>query len=279
VEHFLDVIIADNELSIRLAFFVGLFVILAILETYFPRRRLKVSRLQRWSNNLGLSVLNSVLMKLIFPVAGTGLAVIAIEEQFGLLNQLDIPAVVAVLIYIVAFDLTIYFQHRFFHFLGPLWRLHRMHHTDLDYDLTTGNRFHPLSIVFSLLIKLVLVILMGPPIIAVLVSEILLNLTSMFNHSNVNVPPSVDRVLRWFVVTPDMHRVHHSQDQLEYNKNFGFNFPWWDRLFGTYQEQPAMGHESMLIGIQGFTSESSVWLHRMLAQPFTGPDERGSESQ
>ena len=269
----MDVIIADNELSIRLGFFVSLFVVLAIAEVLLPRRSLKISRLQRWSNNLGLSFMNSILMKLILPIAGTGLAVIVAEKQFGLLNAFELPIIVAITLYLVVFDLAIYFQHRFFHFLGPLWRLHRMHHTDLDYDLTTGNRFHPLSIILSLIIKLVLIVVMGPPAIAVLVSEILLNLTSMFNHSNVNIPSRIDRMLRLFVVTPDMHRIHHSQDSMEYNKNFGFNFPWWDRLFGTYKEEPALGHDAMIIGIHGFNEKSSVWLHRMLVQPFKEPDE------
>jgi sterol desaturase/sphingolipid hydroxylase (fatty acid hydroxylase superfamily) len=217
-----------------------------------------------------------MLMKLIFPIAGTGLAVIVAEKQFGLLNALELPIFVAIVLYLVVFDMAIYFQHRFFHFLGPLWRLHRVHHTDLDYDLTTGNRFHPLSIIISLVIKLVLVIFMGPPVVAVLVSEILLNLTSMFNHSNVNIPSRADRILRWLVVTPDMHRIHHSQDSKEYNKNFGFNFPWWDRIFNTYQGQPAMEHEAMLIGIKGFNEGSSVWLHRMLAQPLREPVEEAS---
>jgi len=273
----LDFIIADNELSIRLAFFTSLFVILAIAETRFPRRSLKIPRLQRWTNNLGLSFLNSVLVKLIFPFAGTGLAVMMAEKQLGLLNLFQLPMIAATLIYLVVFDLAIYFQHRLFHFIGPLWRLHRMHHTDLDYDLTTGNRFHPMSIVLSLIIKLILVVVMGPPVASVLVAEILLNLTSMFNHSNVNIPARIDRILRWFVVTPDMHRIHHSQNSVEHNRNFGFNFPWWDRLFGTYQEQPAIVHESMAIGIEGFNESSSIWLHKLLVQPFTEPDEQQGE--
>ena len=273
----MDVIIADNELSIRLSFFVSLFVVLALAELCFPRRALKLPRLLRWSNNLSLSFLNSMLMMLIFPIAGTGLAIIVAERQLGLLNLIELPMMAAIAVYLVIFDLAIYFQHRLFHFISPLWRLHRMHHTDLDYDLTTGNRFHPLSIILSLIIKLVLVAIMGPPIVAVLISEILLNLTSMFNHSNVKIPSRIDRVLRWVIVTPDMHRIHHSQDSVEHNKNFGFNFPWWDRLFGTYQEQPAIPHVSMMIGLEGFNEKSSVSLHRMLIQPFSGPGEQRGE--
>ena len=267
----MDVVIADNEIVIRLTCFFSLFVLLALAEVKFPRRVLKVSKLLRWSNNLSMSVFNSILMKVIFPMAGTGLAIIALREQWGLLNNLPIPYWVSVFVYIIFFDFAIYFQHRLFHWLGPLWRLHRMHHTDIDYDLTTGSRFHPVSIIISMMIKLTLVLVMGPPVIAVLISEILLNLTSIFNHSKITIPSRIEATLRLFVVTPDMHRVHHSQDDGEHNMNFGFNFPWWDRLFGTYQAQPAIEHTSMNIGIDGFDEKSSSLFHRMLWQPLTNP--------
>ncbi len=269
----MDVVIADNEIVIRLACFFSLFTMLALAEIKFPRRELKVSKLLRWSNNLSLSVFNSILMKMIFPMAGTGLAILAVQETWGVLNNLQLPYWISVFAYIIFFDFAIYFQHRLFHFLDPLWRLHRMHHTDLDYDLTTGARFHPVSIVISMMIKLTLVIAMGPPVVAVLISEILLNLSSMFNHSNIYIPPRVEPVLRLFVVTPDMHRVHHSQDDGEHNMNFGFNFPWWDRLFGTYQAQPDIAHATMDIGIYGFDEKSSSLFHRMLWQPLTNPVE------
>lgn len=264
----MDVVIVDNEVVIRLGCFISLFIILAIAEIKFPRRKLTVSKLQRWGNNLSLSFFNSILMKAIFPIAGTGLAILAAERQWGLLNNLQLSSWLGIVIYVAVFDFAIYWQHRLFHFFRPLWRLHRMHHTDLDYDLTTGNRFHPLSIILSLLIKLALVAVMGPLVLAVLISEILLNLTSMFNHSNIHIPRRADRILRLLLVTPDMHSIHHSQDVLEHNRNFGFNFPWWDRLFGTYLDQPALSQESILIGISGFDERSSVWFHKMLLQPF-----------
>lgn len=268
----MDVVIVDNEIVIRLGCFMSLFIILAIAEIKFPRRALTVSKLQRWGNNLSLSFLNSVLVKLVFPVAGTGLAVVAADRHWGLLNNLQLSFWLSTVIYVLIFDFAIYWQHRLFHFFNPLWRLHRMHHTDLDYDLTTGNRFHPLSIILSLSIKLLLVVVMGPMVFAVLLSEILLNLTSMFNHSNIQIPARIDRILRLFLVTPDMHRIHHSQVKLEHNKNFGFNFPWWDRLFGTYIDQPALSQESIMIGISGFGKRSSIWLPRMLQQPFIDGD-------
>jgi sterol desaturase/sphingolipid hydroxylase (fatty acid hydroxylase superfamily) len=270
----MDVVIVDNEIAIRLGFFTSLFITLAIAEIKFPRRKLTVSKLQRWGNNLSLSFFNSMLMKVIFPIMGTGLAILVAEEQWGLLNNLQLASWLDIIIYIAVFDFAIYWQHRLFHFVRPLWRLHRMHHTDLDYDLTTGNRFHPLSIALSLLIKLALVVTMGPPVLAVLIAEILLNLTSMFNHSNIHIPARVDRILRLFLVTPDMHSIHHSQDSLEHNKNFGFNFPWWDRLFGTYLDRPALAQESILIGINGFDERSSIWFHKMLLQPFIEANEQ-----
>ncbi len=269
----MDVIIVDNELIIRLGFFLVLFFVLALAEIWFPRRQPRISKLVRWGNNLGMSFFNSMLMKYLFPVTGSALAVLLAEKEWGLLNRTGWPLWVEVGLYVLVFDMAIYFQHRFFHWLGPLWKLHRMHHTDIDYDLTTGNRFHPGSIIVSLLIKLSLVVVMGPAVVAVLISEILLNLTSMFNHSNIRLPSSVDRVLRWVIVTPDMHRIHHSRDETELNRNFGFNFPWWDRLFGTYLVTPRLSQEEMPIGIHGFEADTSVWFHKMLMQPFLRADE------
>lgn len=268
----MDVVIVNNEVLIRLGCFLSLFVILAITEVLFPRRKRLISRWLRWGNNLFLSFFNSMLMKLIFPIAGSGLALLAAEKHWGLLNSLELPSWLSITFYVLLFDFVIYWQHRLFHFFNPLWRLHRMHHTDLDFDLTTGNRFHPLSIVISLFFKLTLVVVLGPVVVAVLISEIVLNLTSMFNHSNIHIPARIDRILRLFLVTPDMHRIHHSQDPLEHNRNFGFNFPWWDRLFATYKDQPAMSQESIRIGISGFDERSSVRFHKLLLQPFIDRD-------
>jgi sterol desaturase/sphingolipid hydroxylase (fatty acid hydroxylase superfamily) len=171
----------------------------------------------------------------------------------------------------VALDLAIYLQHVMFHAIPALWRLHRMHHADLEFDVSTGLRFHPLEILLSMGIKLAVVAALGPPAVAVLVFEVLLNVTSMFNHSNIALPPRVDRILRLIVVTPDMHRVHHSIHPDETNSNFGFNLPWWDRLLGTYRPQPRDGHESMTIGVEQFRTRGDLRLDRMLIQPFRGP--------
>ncbi|MDN3721932.1 sterol desaturase family protein [Roseibium salinum] len=170
----------------------------------------------------------------------------------------------------LALDLAIYLQHVMFHAVPALWRLHRMHHADLEFDVTTGLRFHPVEILLSMGIKLGVVMALGPPAVAVLVFEVLLNGTSMFNHSNVRIPAAIDRVLRLFVVTPDMHRVHHSIHPNETNSNFGFNLPWWDRLLGTYRPQPREGHETMTIGIEEFRTRRDLWLDRMLVQPLVG---------
>jgi sterol desaturase/sphingolipid hydroxylase (fatty acid hydroxylase superfamily) len=167
-------------------------------------------------------------------------------------------------------DLAIYLQHVLFHAVPVLWRLHRMHHADLDLDVTTGTRFHPLEMLLSMLIKLAVIAALGPPAVAVLIFEVLLNATSMFNHGNVRIPPGIDQALRWLVVTPDMHRVHHSVIPTETNSNFGFNLPWWDRLCGTYRAQPAAGHEGMTIGIEQFRTVRELWLDRMLLRPFWG---------
>ncbi len=267
----MDVIIVDHATAIRLGCFLGLFFLLAILEVKFPRRQRLFSRWLRWGNNLSLSLFNSVLVKMMFPVTGTALAVLAMDNGWGLLNYIPLPFWLSLVIYVVVFDFTIYWQHRLFHQFDFLWRLHRMHHTDLDYDLTTGNRFHPLSIILSLIFKMLLVLLMGPSVIAVLLSEILLNLTSMFNHSNIHIPGPVDRLVRLFLVTPDMHSIHHSQDETEHGTNFGFNFPWWDRLFGSYKAYPSLPQADLNIGLPGFDAHNAIWIHKLLLQPLENP--------
>jgi sterol desaturase/sphingolipid hydroxylase (fatty acid hydroxylase superfamily) len=188
-----------------------------------------------------------------------------------MLNNLPVPAWMAVVASVLLLDVAIYLQHVMFHAVPALWRVHRMHHADLDFDVTTGARFHPIEIVLSMLIKFAAVVALGVPALGVLIFEVLLNATSMFNHGNARIPARLDRYLRWFVVTPDMHRVHHSTVVGETNSNFGFNLPWWDRLLGTYREQPAAGHEGMTIGIEQFREARELWLDRMLLQPFCGP--------
>jgi sterol desaturase/sphingolipid hydroxylase (fatty acid hydroxylase superfamily) len=191
-----------------------------------------------------------------------------------LFPALDLPRWASVLLAVMALDLANYLQHVLFHAVPALWRLHRVHHADLEVDVTTGTRFHPIEIHLSVELKLGVVAALGVPAVAVLAFELLLNATSMFNHGNLRVPTRIDRVLRWAVVTPDMHRVHHSIAAREANSNFGFNLPWWDRLFGTYRVQPAVGHETMTIGIERFREPTGQRLDRMLTQPFREDDTR-----
>jgi sterol desaturase/sphingolipid hydroxylase (fatty acid hydroxylase superfamily) len=259
------------EPVIRLAFFFSILVIVAVGEALVPRRQRSLTRLTRWPGNLGIVALNTLMLRIIFPTTAIGLALLGEERGWGLLNALTIPEWVAVLVAIVVLDLAIYLQHVLFHAVPALWRLHRMHHTDLDFDVTTGVRFHPIEIMLSMGIKLIVVAALGAPPLAVLVFEVLLNATSLFNHGNIRIPQLLDRVLRWVVVTPDMHRVHHSWHPDETNSNFGFNLPWWDRLLGTYKDQPRDGHEEMTIGINLFREPAWERIDRMLIQPFIGP--------
>lgn len=257
----------QSESLLRLGVFFSLFCILAILEKFYPRRQALFPTLRRWRTNISISVLNTALARLLIPIAGVGAALVAQDRNMGLFNQIAAPGWAEMVLFLLAFDLTIYLQHRLFHRVPFLWRLHRMHHTDPDYDVTTGNRFHPLSILISGLIKTSLIALAGPTPGSVVVAEILLNATSMFNHSNLKLPVFFDRVLRLLIVTPDMHRLHHSEDPVEHNRNFGFNFPWWDRLLGTYMAQPKAGHEAMRIGIAGFQNTDSIQFWKVLGQP------------
>lgn len=263
--------ILQNELTIRLSFFFGTFAVMAVWEIVAPRRALTVSKMVRWANNLGLVFLNSALLRWLFPAAAVGVAAFAVEHQWGILNYYSLPYWLAVVLSVIALDFIIYLQHVMVHSVPALWRLHRVHHADLDYDVTTGARFHPIEIILSMLIKFATIVVLGPPVVAVVIFEVLLNATAMFNHSNVRLPLRLDKVLRWFVVTPDMHRVHHSVEDDEANSNFGFNLPWWDRLFGTYRNQPRAGHIDMVIGIHKYRDPKQVsQLPGMLMLPFVG---------
>jgi sterol desaturase/sphingolipid hydroxylase (fatty acid hydroxylase superfamily) len=264
-----DIVLA-HEPSIRLGFFFGVLLLMALAEAHWPRRERSLSRWRRWPSNLGIVVINTVLLRLLTPMAAVGLALIAAENGWGLFNVVSAPLWFAIPLSILLFDLAIYLQHVMFHAVPALWRLHRMHHADLDFDVTTGARFHPIEILLSMAIKLALVLALGPPAVAVLIFEVLLNATSMFNHTNLSIPLGLDRVLRWIVVTPDMHRVHHSWLPEETNSNFGFNLPWWDRLLGTYRDQPKEGHAGMTIGLDRFREPGDLRLDRMLVQPFRG---------
>lgn len=258
-----------HESLFRLMIFIVVLASVAIWEIISPRRKLKISKPYRWINNLGLVLLNTILLRLIFPVAETGVAWWAIQHDFGIINYWHLSGWWVIGLSTIILDFAIYLQHVLFHKLPWLWKLHQVHHADLDYDVTTGARFHPLEIILSMLIKFAVVITLGIPVVAIIIFEILLNATAMFNHGNIRLPYSVDKLLRLMLVTPDMHRVHHSIVNKELNSNFGFNIPWWDRLCGTYQAQPQAGHKNMIIGLNYLRDERVTQnLAKMLCLPF-----------
>src|SRR5215213_2573993 len=258
----------NTELLIRVGAALCIFFALALWEVLAPRRAMLIGRARRWPANLGIVVLDAVSVRLLIPVAAVGVAVIAAQRGWGLLNITPWPMWLEVLLGFLVLDLVIYAQHFAFHKVPVLWRLHRMHHADLDIDVSTGLRFHPIEIVLSMLIKIAVVVLVGAPAVAVVAFEVVLNATSMFNHSNAAMPLWLDRVARLIVVTPDMHRVHHSVLRHETDSNFGFNLPWWDRLFGTYRPEPQAGHERMTIGLPTFRDPRELRLDRLITQPF-----------
>jgi sterol desaturase/sphingolipid hydroxylase (fatty acid hydroxylase superfamily) len=268
--------ILANEPLIRLIAFGGIFAVMAAWELLAPRRVQQIGRSTRWPSNIAIVVLDTALVRLVFPTTAVAVALLAEAKGWGLFYAIGLSAWAAVPLGIILLDLAIYLQHVLFHAVPALWRLHRMHHADLEFDVTTGARFHPIEILLSMGIKLGVIAALGTPAVAVLVFEVLLNATSMFNHSNVRMPAWLDGIIRWIVVTPDMHRVHHSIVARETNSNFGFNLPWWDRLFGTYRGQPAAGHQAMTIGIAQFRDPAEQRLDRMLTQPFREADERYS---
>jgi len=259
---------SGHETAIRIGCFLGFFAAIALAEHLFPRRPLIVKKSLRWFGNLSVHLVNGLLPQLLFPILPVGMALLWAQKGWGLLNAFPLPGVAAVIASILVLDLVIYAQHLLFHRISFLWRLHRMHHTDLDLDLTSALRFHPLEIVASLVIKLALVALLGPPALAVLLFEILLNGMAMFNHGNFRIPMGPDSLLRRLVVTPDMHLVHHSIIRQESNHNYGFNLSWWDRLFGTYQAEPAEGRAAMTIGLKGFLDVRYARFREMILNPF-----------
>jgi sterol desaturase/sphingolipid hydroxylase (fatty acid hydroxylase superfamily) len=267
----LEVFVLAYEPVIRFTFFLGIFAVIGVWELAAPRRALTASKAMRWASNLGVVALNTLLLRLVFPLAAAGIAAFAVANGWGLLNHFQVPFWIGVLVSVVAMDFVIWLQHVMVHAVPALWRLHRVHHADLDYDVTTGARFHPIEIALSMLIKFATIAVLGPPVLAVVIFEVLLNASATFNHGNIRLPVALDAVLRWVVVTPDMHRVHHSIEDDETNSNFGFNLPWWDRLFGTYRAQPRAGHEAMTIGIRGHQDPHEVArLDGMLMLPFRG---------
>ena len=259
--------LVDREASVRVGTFLTLLVVFGAVELFVPRRTLRRSKVVRWSGNLGLSLINNLTLRLAFPILAMGMADLARRNGWGLFNNLNVPQAVALVTTLVALDLVIYLQHAVFHRVPLLWRLHRVHHTDIELDVSSAVRIHVAEIVISIGIKLLAVAVLGAPVLAVLLFEIWLNATSMFHHSNLRIPTNVDRWLRWVIVTPDMHRVHHSILADETNSNFAFNLPWWDRLLGTYRAQPRGGHEAMTIGLPNFREPRDQHLDRLLIQP------------
>ena len=262
------------EIALRLGCAAAVFAVMAAWELLAPRRKLSIGRLWRWPSNIGIVLVDAALVRLLVPTAAVGAALYAAGHGIGLLHWLELRLSVAALVGFLILDLVIYAQHVVFHHVPWLWRLHRMHHADLDIDVSTGLRFHPIEILLSLLIKIAIVMAFGIPPVAVIVFEVVLNATSQFNHSNVSMPRALDRILRLIVVTPDMHRVHHSVVRAETDSNFGFNLPWWDRLFRTYRAQPQAGHGGMTIGLPIFRDAKELRLDRMLLQPFRGDKDR-----
>jgi len=257
-----------SESALRVGTFIGMLLIMGVAETLWPRRILTTSKQHRWFSNLSMVVIATTLVRLLIPIAPAALALYCQDKGFGLLNLLAFPAWFNFIFSVLILDMLIYWQHVFFHQMPLLWRIHRMHHADVDIDASTGIRFHPIEIFLSMLIKLCAVAILGAPAAAVVTFEILLNGCATFNHANVRLPIKLDKLLRLLMVTPDMHRVHHSTDMSEANMNYGFNFPWWDRMFRTYKAQPDRGHEDMFIGLNIFREPKFIRLTQMLSIPF-----------
>ncbi len=261
--------IVHNEIIIRLICFFSIFTIIAIWEILAPKRTLILSKTLRWANNLGLVIFNSLILRLILPTAAVGMAIFVNDNGWGMLNYYDFPVAISILIAVIVMDFIIYLQHIMMHAVPLFWRLHQVHHADLDYDVTTGSRFHPIEIILSMLIKFAAIIILGVPVVAIIIFEVILNAMAMFNHGNIGLPNKLDRLLRWFIVTPDMHRIHHSIEVNETNSNFGFNLACWDRWFGTYLDKHIGEH--LTIGLHNFKEPKQVmWITDMLALPFTG---------
>jgi sterol desaturase/sphingolipid hydroxylase (fatty acid hydroxylase superfamily) len=259
----------QNEATLRLSFFLTIFAVMAIWEVLSPKRKLLLPKIDRWLNNIGLMVINTMALRLVFPVAAVGLAIWLETQNQGLLNKIELPLWLEIIFGLLLLDLLIYFQHRIFHSVPILWQLHKVHHADLDFDVTTGARFHTLEILISMLIKMAAIYVLGVPAVAVLAFETLLNASSMFNHGNIRIPNHIDKMVRYVFVTPDMHRIHHSRIQKEANSNYGFSISTWDRLFKTYTSKPNKGHVGMDIGISENQSHHQTnRLDGMMLMPF-----------
>ena len=269
----IDSVSIYHEPYIRLAFFATIFALVAVVELFAPRRTLVASQQKRWINNILLSLTDTIILRLVFPIFPVGVAIICSGKGWGIFNFIPMPLWLAIISGVVLLDMVIYFQHRMFHLVPIIWRLHKVHHIDQDIDVTTGLRFHPLEMILSMIIKIIAVIIIGAPAVSVVIFEILLNGTTMFNHGNLYIPAFIDRIIRLLIVTPDMHRVHHSVIMKETNSNFSFNFSFWDRIFGTYLAQPENGHLQMKIGLTGYQESKYLQLWPMLIIPFASRKE------
>jgi sterol desaturase/sphingolipid hydroxylase (fatty acid hydroxylase superfamily) len=262
--------IMTSDVLIRLTAFLSVLTVMALWEVWAPRRRLTTGKGRRWAANLSIIALDAAIIRFLFAAGAVGAAVMAHDKEWGVLNQVHWPMWIESLVAVVVLDFVLYLQHVMFHAVPLFWRFHMMHHADLDCDVTTGLRFHPVEMALSMVIKLAAVAALGPSPAAVVIFEVVLNATSMFNHSNVRIGPAADRLLRWMLVTPDMHRIHHSIVPRETNTNFGFNLPWWDRVLGTYRPQPDAGQERMPVGLAQYRDPAQLTLPRLLALPFVG---------
>ncbi len=258
----------QHQQEFRLGIFAAALLIFMMLENIFPRRKKSLPLITHYLNNLSLSVVNSVLVKVLFPLGVFSFTLFLEKKEWGLFYLINLPAWLEIFIAIVLLDLLIYFQHVIFHKVPVLWRLHRVHHADVDLDVSSGVRFHPIEILLSMLIKMLTVMLLGVSPIAVMMFEIILNATAMFNHSNLRFPLGVDAIIRKILVTPDMHRIHHSIIRKECDSNYGFNVSWWDRLFRTYTALPQDGHLGMTLGLNDFRQKHDQQVHHLLMQPF-----------
>ena len=262
-------VLTNYEIQIRLIIYLVILVIMMFWEQLSPRRTPAISRFIHYSNNIFLLIFNNVIMRIFFPAVTIGISYLSSEAEWGLLNMIDLPSRIEKILAIIILDIIIYMQHVIFHRVPILWRFHMVHHTDPEYDMTTGSRFHPIEILLSLGIKTISIMVFGIPVIAVVLFEIILSSSAMFNHGNIHLPKKLDAVIRWFIVTPDMHRIHRSQDHIEFNQNFGFFLSCWDRIFRTYQESPSIDHRHMLIGLPEYADPRDiVWLSGMLMLPF-----------
>lgn len=261
-------VIPGGEQTLRLVAFLGVFAVMALWEAAAPARPLRDRRSARWVTNVGIVVIDSLAVRLLVPLAAVGTAVYAAERGYGLLNTVAVPGWLAGLVAFVVLDFAIWLQHVAAHKIGILWRLHRMHHADIDFDVSTGLRFHPIEILLSMAWKMLVVLALGAPLAAVVIFEVVLNAMAMFNHGNVRLPAALDRVLRLAVVTPDFHRVHHSTIRRETDSNYGFNLSLWDRLFRTYVAQPENGHAAMDIGLAAYRTKAPSGLLWCLMLPF-----------